>query len=117
MKNLLTALIFLFISTELYAQEAVKKNDIIIHIRTTSSMSYGSDFINIFKRDSMAAIIYANFDSIAYAAVRKDTAYINLFKNIDLAKIPNYLESLQPGQLKRIFDRHSVTTQQKLWSI
>lgn len=105
MKNLskfLLLTILLFYSIKLLAQETVNKGGMIIHIRTTSSMGSGSDFINIYKEGTKAKIIYAKFDSIAYAKVKKDTSYINI--HIDL----NRLEPQKFSQLRPIFDRHSV---------
>jgi hypothetical protein len=92
----------LFYTTKLSAQEAVNKGDMIIHINTTNAMSFGSNFMHLYKRGKKVEIIYAKFDSIRYAAVRKDTAYINATKD------PHYLEPVQAGRLGRIFDRYRV---------
>ncbi len=74
----------------------------IIHIQTSNSMTYGSNFMHVYKRGNKAEIMYAKFDSIRNSAVRKDTAYINTIKD------PHYLEPKQIGRVGRIFDRYRV---------
>lgn len=95
--------VLLFCTTKILAQEIVNKGDVIIHISTFApSVSLGFDYMDIYKRDTKAEILYAKFSYIARTAVNADTAFINVRKNI------NYSEPLSVGKLTPIFKRHSV---------
>ncbi|NNU34916.1 hypothetical protein HK413_14270 [Mucilaginibacter sp. S1162] len=105
MKNLnkfLLLIILLLNTTRLYAQETVNKGDIIIHIQTSNSQTFGSNFMHVYKRGNKVEIMHAKFDSIRNSAVRKDTAYINAIKD------PHHLEPKQIGRIGKIFDRYRV---------
>lgn len=102
-------LILLFFTTRLFAQEIVKKGDLIIHIKI-STMNYGYDYMDIYKRNSKTEIIYAKFDSVDRISMRTDTAYLNAIKN------PNYLERENMEKRNLIYNRHSIydTTKVKI---
>ena len=105
MKNLnkLSLIIALLLFTSISsAQERVNKGDATINIRITSSMSSGSDFINIYKRGTTVEIIHRKFNRIDFENVRVDTAYTNI--NFD----PNVIDPQKLNKLRPIFDRHSV---------
>jgi glutaredoxin-related protein len=75
MKTLLLISIFLLVSIELCAQNAIKKSDVVIHITGSDAWGAHRFDVNIYKKASSAKVVYSFLDSLKHSEVRKDPEY------------------------------------------
>lgn len=71
-----------------------------MHGQITTPFLFGQTMIDLYKRHDQVKIIYAKQRDIAFTQLNKDTAYINLSKNMD------YSNETQVAKMGKIVNQH-----------
>ncbi|MES2378015.1 MAG: hypothetical protein V4553_15615 [Bacteroidota bacterium] len=110
MKTLLLTFLLFSISSRLWAQDDIKKDDITIHINGSDAWGGHRFLVDIDIKQNTAKIYYAFQDSIRMAKVSKDANYKRAYANTNKYKNGDPKNKAAWDSIGTLFEKYSIYT-------